>query len=69
MKVPIYSSIQERKQSGKKSFAVLVDPDTAIAPFLAVVIEKAVEAGVDYFFVGGSLVVSNNLDSCVQQIK
>jgi putative glycerol-1-phosphate prenyltransferase len=69
MKVPIYPSIQERKQNGTKSFAVLVDPDKATAPLLTSVIEKAVDAGVDYFFVGGSLVISHNLDSCVQQIK
>src|SRR5205085_11191237 len=24
---------------------------------------------VDYFFVGGSLIISNNLDECIQQIK
>jgi phosphoglycerol geranylgeranyltransferase len=69
MKVPIYPTIQERKRGGKKSFAVLVDPDKSTAVPLIPLIDKAIEAGVDYFFVGGSLVVSSNLDSCVQQIK
>ena len=27
------------------------------------------EANVDYLFVGGSLVISNNLDECIKQIK
>src|SRR5215218_791923 len=69
MKVPIYPTIQERKKGGKKSFAVLIDPDKITAAPLSEVIKKAVDAGVDYFFAGGSLVVSNNLDACVQQIK
>lgn len=67
--MPIYTSIQERKHSGKKSFAVLLDPDKITAPLLSAVVKKAMDAGVDYFFAGGSLVVSNNLDHCVQQIK
>jgi len=69
MKVSIYATIQERKQVGKKSFAVLIDPDKITPALLSTLIEKAVLAGVDYFFVGGSLVISNNLESCVQQIK
>lgn len=69
MKVPIYASIQERKQSGTKSFAVLIDPDKTTATPLAQLIKKAIAAGVDYFFAGGSLVVSDNLYGCVQQIK
>lgn len=69
MKALIYPALQERKQHGKKALAVLLDPDKITAAPLTAVIEKAVEAGVDYFFVGGSLVVSTNLDSCVQQIK
>jgi putative glycerol-1-phosphate prenyltransferase len=31
-------------------------------------ISLATEASVDYFFVGGSLVISNTLDECIQQI-
>lgn len=69
MKVPIYPTIQERKNGGKKSFAVLLDPDKITAALLSEVIQKSIDAGVDSFFVGGSLVVSSNLDACVQQIK
>lgn len=69
MKELIYPALQERKQNGKKSFALLLDPDKTTAAPLTSLIEKAVAAGVDYFFVGGSLIVSNHLDSCVQQIK
>jgi phosphoglycerol geranylgeranyltransferase len=69
MKMPIYNSILEKKKKGQKSLAVLVDPDKATASSLAVLIDIAVEAHVDYIFVGGSLVVSDNLDACILQIK
>jgi phosphoglycerol geranylgeranyltransferase len=69
MKMPIYHSILEKKKKGQKSFAILVDPDKATASSLSALIDLAVEAQADYFFVGGSLVVSDNLDACVLQIK
>ena len=65
----IYSSLCERKLSGKKSFAVLVDPDKVDDVKMQQLIDLAVAAKVDYFFVGGSLVVSNYIDECVQFIK
>ncbi len=65
----IYNSITERKRSGKKSFAVLIDPDKVNNNNMGLLITLAVEAKVDYFFVGGSLVISNYLDECVQLIK
>ena len=65
----IYNSLTERKQQGKKSFAVLIDPDKVNDANMEQLITLAVDAKVDYFFVGGSLVVSSYLDECVQQIK
>lgn len=65
----IYHSLTERKQQGKKSFAVLVDPDKVNNTNMEHLIELAVASKVDYFFVGGSLVISNYLDECVQLIK
>ena len=69
MKGPIYTSILERKRGGKKSFAVLIDPDKITAPALTSVVKSAVQAGVDYIFVGGSLVISSNLEPCIAAIK
>ncbi len=66
---PIYNSITERKRTGKKSFAVLIDPDKVNNNNMGQLIELAVAAKVDYFFVGGSLVISNYLDECLQLIK
>lgn len=65
----VYSSLMERKQSGRKSFVVLIDPDKVDSSSLSSLVQKAVDSKVDYFFVGGSLVVSDHLDDCIQQIK
>ena len=65
----IYGSLTERKKQGKKSFAVLIDPDKVNEKDLSKLIGMAIDAKVDYFLVGGSLVVSNYIDECVQLIK
>ncbi|MDQ6610140.1 MAG: geranylgeranylglyceryl/heptaprenylglyceryl phosphate synthase [Bacteroidota bacterium] len=65
----IYNSLAEKKRNGKKSFAVLIDPDKVNDKKMQPLIDLAVSARVDYFLVGGSLVISNYLDECVQFIK
>ena len=65
----IYNSITGIQSKGRKSFAVLVDPDKVGERQLVELAALAVEASVDYLLVGGSLVVSNHLDEVVQQIK
>jgi phosphoglycerol geranylgeranyltransferase len=65
----IYQSLTNRKQTGKKSFAVLIDPDKVNHQSMDQLIALATDAQVDYFFVGGSLVVSNYLDDCLQLIR
>lgn len=65
----IYNSLVEKRRHGKKSFAVLIDPDKVNDKKMQPLIQLAVAAKVDYFLVGGSLVISNYLDECVQYIK
>ncbi|MEP6596197.1 MAG: geranylgeranylglyceryl/heptaprenylglyceryl phosphate synthase, partial [Ginsengibacter sp.] len=65
----IHSSLVEKKRLGKKSFAVLIDPDKINDNKMQHLINVAVAARVDYFLVGGSLVISNYLDDCIQYIK
>jgi len=65
----IYNSLTERKSQGKKSFAVLIDPDKVNNTNMQQLVGLAVEAKVDYFLVGGSLVVSNYMDECLQLIR
>lgn len=69
MKSVIYQSIAEKKRQGKKSFAVLIDPDKVNKPMLDELTDLCASAKVDYLLVGGSLVISNHLDECVQHIK
>jgi phosphoglycerol geranylgeranyltransferase len=69
MKTFIYNQLTHKKQHKNKSFAVLIDPDKVTNSSLDALIALAVEARVDYLFVGGSLVVSNHLDEVVQHIK
>lgn len=69
MKHTLYHQLTERKKAGYKAFTVLIDPDKVDAVKTDALVSSAVKAGVDYFFVGGSLVISNNLDACIQQIK
>jgi phosphoglycerol geranylgeranyltransferase len=69
MKDQLYQSLRERKKAHRKSFAVLIDPDKVNAAKIDELVQLGLEARVDYFLVGGSLVISNHLDDCVQQIK
>jgi putative glycerol-1-phosphate prenyltransferase len=66
----ILKTIRERQQKGKKSIAVLVDPDKVEDPSrLLQLIHLASENCIDYFFVGGSLITTINLTDVVKLIK
>jgi phosphoglycerol geranylgeranyltransferase len=69
MKHRLLDIFSERKEAGRKSFAVLIDPDKVNAGQLDELVQLGNDAGVDYFFLGGSLVISNHLDDCVKHIK
>ncbi len=69
MATGIYHSLTERKRQGKKSFAVLIDPDKVNDSNMEQLIRLSTAAKVVYSLVGGSLVISNYLDDCVQFIK
>lgn len=69
MKQALYAQLADRKKTGQKSFAVLIDPDKVDVDKTEQLIHLAVTAKVDYFLVGGSLVISNHLDACIRQIK
>ena len=69
MKHTLYNQLVEKKTAGKKSFAVLIDPDKVDGAAIEQLVGLAVNAKVDYFFVGGSLVISNHLDECIKQVK
>lgn len=65
----IYNKIISDKKANKKSFALLIDPDKQNLTQLLTIINKAEKAKVDYFFVGGSLLTYDSLDTCLKTIK
>lgn len=62
-------SLTEKVKSGRKSLTLLVDPDDINEGGMSAVVNAAIENKVDYFFVGGSLVTTNNLEYVVSSIK
>ena len=65
----IYINLQKAKKAGKKKMAILIDPDKMRLGKLDEILKLAIEANVDYFFIGGSLIVNNMLDQCLTAIK
>ena len=55
--------------AGKKQLAILVDPDKADFKTLKKMASTAASSGVDYFLVGGSLLINNQLDECIKLLK
>jgi phosphoglycerol geranylgeranyltransferase len=66
----ILKTLRERHRDGKKSIAVLVDPDKVEdSSRLQSLTNLASENCIDFFFVGGSLITTSNLGQVVKQIK
>ena len=55
--------------TSKKKFVVLVDPDKPTDEQIVEIVEKSVKVGVDFFFVGGSLLTTDSLDNCIKLIN
>jgi putative glycerol-1-phosphate prenyltransferase len=56
-------------QKPEKQLAVLIDPDKLSPEQLEKIANKAQKAGVDFLFVGGSLLTSDYLYHCVRTLK
>ncbi len=65
----LYTELTKAKQLGQKKMAVLIDPDKMRLGKLDQIIELSVRCHVDYFFIGGSLLVNSQLDQCLQMIR
>jgi putative glycerol-1-phosphate prenyltransferase len=57
------------KKRGKKGFAVLLDPDKLPLESIPEIVEIALHTGVNYFFVGGSLLVNMDILQIIPEIK
>jgi len=65
----IYPELIKARQQGKKKLAVLIDPDKMRLEKLEQIVDLSVRCHVDYFFIGGSLLVNSQLDHCLQMIR
>jgi len=69
MEQNIYNQIVANKQSSKKTIAILIDPDKVDHQDCIQICQLAKENGVDFLFVGGSLMTSTNLHNTIASIK
>ncbi len=60
----------QQKKTGQKALSVLVDPDNIVDDYqLQNLVKLCVECRVDYFFVGGSLIMQDALAGVVNYLK
>jgi len=65
----LYQGLLEATRNGEKRLAVLIDPDKTHIGHLDRIVDLASECGVHYFFIGGSLVVNDMLDTVLAGIR
>ena len=65
----IYHGLEKAKTERKKKFAVLIDPDKIKTERIDQVINLAKVSNVDYFFLGGSLILDDEMNFCIEMIK
>ena len=69
MKLLIQDQLRKHKQIGRKSFAVLLDPDSINFKTLPQLLTQSVQHEVAYFFVGGSLITNYATDELIVAIR
>lgn len=65
----ILQTLNERKQQGIKSFALLIDPDKFDDEIGKKFLRMPIFAQVDFIFVGGSLITGNTFNQTVKWLK
>ena len=65
----IYNQLEQGRKERVKKFAILIDPDKMRLEHITEIVKRGNAAEVDYFFVGGSLILQNVLDQVVQYIS
>ena len=65
----VYNQLLSARENSKKLFAVLVDPDKTDEQSAEQIARIASDSNVDFFFVGSSLLLNNNLDSCLKTLR
>jgi len=65
----VYKNIISGTTKGEKQFAVLIDPDNIKLKDVEKIAALGVQANVDYWFTGGSLLTNDMLEQCIQVLK
>lgn len=69
MKPNVIKHIESLRKQGRKAFAVLLDPDKVEFETFPAFLERSEEYGVDFFFVGGSLITHAVMGQMIDLIK
>lgn len=65
----LYPYLLQSRRQHKKHLAVLIDPDKAELPFLDHLLKESLAASVDFFFLGGSLVMQHQSEHIARYLK
>ncbi len=65
----VYRNICISAKENRKQLAILIDPDKTTPEQAAPIARKCDDLKVDYIFVGSSLLLDNELDSCVKALR
>jgi putative glycerol-1-phosphate prenyltransferase len=65
----IYKNLLEAKAKNQKKLAVLIDPDKLRLASMDHIVRNAIDHNIDYFFIGGSLIVNDQLDEVLGRLK
>lgn len=66
---PIYSLFTSARQQQRKLFCLLIDPDKLALTALDNLLQLSINARVDAIFVGGSLIINDQLDTLLQHCR
>src|SRR4029079_18491231 len=69
MKDQLYQGIVQGQRNRQKKITVLIDPYNETPESLIHTIDISARSGVDYFFIGGSLLMNDTLQECIDVIK
>ena len=65
----IYQHIIDKAAKGQKQLSILIDPDKSTPGQVEEMAAFSNDAGIDSFFIGGSLITNNNMDACIKALK
>lgn len=65
----LIDSINATRKSGRKQFALLIDPDSSSLDAVKAQCERAQACNTDLIFIGGSLMTNGSMDHAIEAIK